>query len=118
MRQANDQMLTHLIMAMDAQRAVKIRYVKENGEVSRRSIEIHYIKVTSAGNVTIECHDRKSGERHSFRVDRITHYTLHRSERLAWYQVPVVANDEPILDEDTAEVAGFRSWDYKYALAA
>jgi len=118
MRKANDKMLTHLIEAMDAQRAVKIRYVKENGEVSRRSIEIHYLRVSAAGNVTVECYDRKSGERHSFRVDRITHYTLHRTRGLSAYRVPVTASAEPVLDKDTDEVAGFRCWDFAYVLAA
>ena len=118
MRQANDKMLIHLIQAMDAQRAVKIRYVKANGEVSRRSIEIHYLQVSAAGHVLVECFDRKSGERHSFRLDRITHYVLHRTRGLAAYRVPVVASAEPVLDQDTAEVAGFRSWDFAYALAA
>lgn len=118
MRQADDKMLTHLIEAMDAMRAVKIRYVKENGEVSRRSIEIYGFEVSSRGNVVIKCHDRRSGEFHTFRLDRITHYTLHRTGRLAAYQVPVSARDEIVLDRDTEEAAGFRTYDYKYALAA
>lgn len=118
MRQANDEMLIHLIEAMDAMRAVKIRYIKENGEVSRRSIEIYGFEVSSAGNVVIKCHDRRSGEFHTFRLDRITHYTLHRSGRLASYQVPVAARDELVLDKDTEEAAGFRAYDYRYALAA
>lgn len=118
MRKANDDMLTHLIEAMDTARAVKIRYVKENGEVSRRSIEIHGFRVSAAGNVTVECYDRKSNDRHSFRLDRITDYTLHRASKLATYATPVVVSTEPFLDGDTDEVIGFRAWDFAYALAA
>lgn len=118
MRKANDDMLTHLIEAMDAARAVRIRYIKENGEVSRRSIEIHGFRVSAAGNVTVECFDRKSGYPHSFRLDRITDYTLHRTSKLAAYVTPVVVNAEPFRDGDTDEVIGFRAWDFAYALAA
>lgn len=109
--------LGHLIEAMDAQRAVGIRYVKENGELSRRTIEIHTIEVSSKGDVTIECFDRRSNSRHTFRLDRITHYTLHRAP-LAAYRMPVVEDRTEVLDPDTDEVTGFRAWDFRYQLAA
>lgn len=118
MRQNAASTLGHLIEAMDAQRAVGIRYVKPCGEVSRRTIEIHSIVVSSKGDVTIECFDRRTGTRHTFRLDRITHYTLHRPP-LAAYRMPVLAADESVtVDADTDEVAGFRAWDFRYQLAA
>lgn len=116
MRQATNptQTLVNIITAMDAQRAVTIRYVKADGTVSRRAIEIHLIRVSEAGDIVIECFDRRSGTRHTFRLDRITAYTLHRLPRLAAYRQPVVADAAPVVDRDTDEPVGFRA----YALAA
>lgn len=118
MRKVTAQTLTHLLGAMDAQRAVTIRYVKPTGEVSRRRIEIHSIRVTLKGDVIVWAYDQRDGEMTTFRLDRITHYTLHRTAKLAAYRLPVVADTTEILDADTDEVAGFRAWDEAYKLAA
>lgn len=77
------------------------------------------MRTTLAGNTVIECYDHRSGSRHTFRLDRVTHYTLHRSGMLATYRVPVIAADQPeILDRNTGEVAGFRAWEFLFQLAA
>jgi predicted DNA-binding transcriptional regulator YafY len=118
MRKVTANTMAHLVSAMDAQRAVTIRYMKANGEVSRRAIEIHAVRVSAKGDVTIECFDRRSATRHTFRLDRITGYTLHRAGKLAAYRAPVVADTTEILDADTDEICGFRAWDFAYQLAA
>lgn len=118
MRKATAQTLTHLLGAMFAQRAVTIRYVKPNGEVSRRRIEIHKIWVTQKGDIAIRAWDHRDEEMTTFRLDRITHYTLHRSARLASYRLPVVADVAELTDADTDELTGFAAWDEAYKLVA
>lgn len=126
MRKATANTLNHLLGAMYAQRAVTIRYakpVKGGTEISVRRIEIHSIEVSSAGNILIECYDHRSADRHTFRLDRITDYTLHRAPKLARYTAPTVAAptvsssiDPTTGDEDM--VTGFRAWDFAFNLAA
>lgn len=118
MRKATANTLAHLLGAMSGQRSVTIRYIKENGEVSRRRIDIYSVQVTKAGNVTLTTWDHRDQELTTFRLDRITHYTLHRSAKLTAYARPVVADTEPIIDADTDEIAGFSAWDDAYKLAA
>lgn len=119
MRKNSANTLAHLLGAMDAGRAVTIRYVKANGEVSRRKIEIHAIEVTSAGDIVLNVFDHRSAERHTFRLDRITHYTLHRQ---FGHAVPTVAEVAEIVTTDRMTgdegVTGFRAWDFEYKLAA
>lgn len=118
MRRANENTLIHLIKAMDAQRAVTIRYVKSTGQVSRRKIEIKYIEVSNDGNILIQCYDHRSGDQlHTFRLDRITHYTLHRTAKTATYVNPVVPAVRDLTDAD-GEVIGFRAWDDMFSLVA
>ncbi|QNJ57688.1 hypothetical protein SEA_KEANU_83 [Streptomyces phage Keanu] len=118
MRKATANTLAHLLGAMAAGRSVTIRYIKENGEVSRRRIDIYSVQVTKAGNVTLTTWDHRDQELTTFRLDRITHYTLHRSAKLTAYARPVVPCDDPITDADTDEVVGFSAWDDAYKLTA
>lgn len=60
-------------------RRLSIRYVKPSGEVSRRSLSVTSVSLTKAGHVTVRATDLKIDEGRSFRADRITHTTLHRS---------------------------------------
>ena len=120
MRRASENTLTHLIEAMQAQRAVTIRYrkpVQGGAEISRRKIEIHAIEVSRAGDVLVQCYDHLSGSRHTFRVDRILEYTLHRTARHARYSQPTTPVDTTMTDAEDA-VVGFRAWDFTYELTA
>lgn len=110
-------LLVHMVKATGKQQAVTIRYVKANGEVSRRRIEIHQIRVDSKGAILLDSMDHRSRELRSFRLDRITHFTLHRSSRLAGYSWPVYAEATDDLDED-GDIAGCRTWTLAYTLAA
>jgi len=109
-RKNSTKTLAHLITAMGRKSAVTIRYVKENGEVSRRGIEVHSIEVTKAGNIVVKAWDRRDAEMTTFRLDRITHYTLHRTtSEIARYAVPVAAADIAAqMDDD--EVTGYTAW--------
>jgi len=117
MRKVNENTLSHLLGAMDDARFVTIRYVKpvKGGvEISRRRIEIHAIEVSGEGNLLVKCYDHRSRDHHTFRLDRITHYTLHRSHG---HTVPTSATPAEIVGDDDL-VTGFRAWDFAYKLAA
>lgn len=66
-------------------RRMTIRYVKPSqvvegpAEVSRRSIVVASVRLTKAGHAIVRAADLKIDEDRSFRADRITHTTLHRS---------------------------------------
>jgi hypothetical protein len=60
-------------------RRLSIRYVKEGGQVSRRSLSVSSVRLTKAGHITVRATDLKIDEGRSFRADRITHTTLHRA---------------------------------------
>lgn len=68
-----------LMNAMDRQQPVTITYTKANGDETIRTIEIYNIEVSNAGDILLKVMDRESGEKRTFRVDRITAYTVHRS---------------------------------------
>lgn len=110
MRKATTNTLAHLLGAMSAGRAVTIRYIKENGEISRRRIEIHSFRVTNAGNITITAWDHRDEEMTTFRVDRITHYTLHRTPKLAAYQHPTYAEQATEVVDEYGDVTDVRAW--------
>jgi len=93
------QTLTRLIKALDNQHPVTITYLKEekdeNGKRTGRlietirTIEIHNVFVSQAGDILVRALDRETGEIRSFRVDRIQAYTIHRTA----YLIPVPAAD-------------------------
>lgn len=60
-------------------RTLRIRYVKPDGSVSRREIEVTSVSLSKAGHTTVRAHDRKADDGRTFRADRITHTTLHRA---------------------------------------
>ncbi len=111
------QLLADLLTAQAAGKAVKIRYVKiHTGEVSRRSIEIHKIWVDKKGDICIRAWDRRDQEMTTFRFDHITHYTLHRSAKLADYMAPVAGVEAPIeMDTEFDDFIGFASWELRDA---
>jgi len=116
-------LLVHLLAAAEAGRAVTIRYekpVKDGVEISRRRIEIHAIEVDGKGALIIQCYDHRSRDRHTFRLDRVTHFTLHRAGgELARYTVPTTAKVVAWADEhDEDMVVGWRFWDFTFTLAA
>ncbi|NUO42412.1 MAG: WYL domain-containing protein [Streptomyces sp.] len=90
-RETTTQTLTRLIKALDAKHPVTITYVKADGAETIRTIEIYDIVVTAAGDIVLKAMDRETGESRTFRLDRLTAYTVHRSA----YTVARPAADEP-----------------------
>ncbi|MFE1396772.1 WYL domain-containing protein [Nocardiopsis dassonvillei] len=110
--------LLHLLRALDAGRAVSLRYVDSDGKVSRRAVEIHAIEVSASGHFVIRAFDRRRGEARSFRLDRVTAYTLHRVAHLADYRCPVTPAADPVATDELGDVVAVRGWNTAYTLAA
>jgi predicted DNA-binding transcriptional regulator YafY len=83
--------LTRLITALDKQQPVTITYTKADGTETIRTIEIHDVIVTNAGDIVLRAADRDTQEMRSFRIDRIQAYTVHRTA----YVIARPADDEP-----------------------
>jgi predicted DNA-binding transcriptional regulator YafY len=83
--------LTRLITALDKQQPVTVTYVKADGTETIRTIEIHDVLVTAAGDIVLRAMDRDTAEMRSFRIDRIQTYTVHRTA----YLIERPAADEP-----------------------
>lgn len=83
--------LTRLIAALDRKHPATITYTKADGTETIRTIEIHDVIVTAAGDIVLRAADRDTQEMRSFRTDRIVSYTVHRTA----YTVPRPAADEP-----------------------
>lgn len=64
--------------AVREQRSMTIRYVKADGDVTRRRVEPTSVRLTKDGNIVVRAYDRRRDAERSFRADRITHTTLHR----------------------------------------
>ncbi|WP_435279315.1 WYL domain-containing protein [Streptomyces sp. 1222.5] len=78
-RETTTQTLTRLITALDNQHPVTITYTKADGTETIRTIEIHNVIVSNAGDILVRAMDRETGEMRSFRIDRIQAYTVHRT---------------------------------------
>jgi predicted DNA-binding transcriptional regulator YafY len=81
--QTTTKTLADLYRALDHQHAVTITYIKEDGTVTVRTIEIHEIRTNGKGDIEIVamCRLRASqGEpaERKFTVRRVTAYTIHR----------------------------------------
>ena len=60
-------------------RTMSMRYVKTDGSVGIRKIAVGSVRLTKGGFVTVRAADLKIGEDRTFRADRMTHTTLHRT---------------------------------------
>lgn len=71
-----------IMRAMDRQQPITITYLKADGSETIRTIETYNIEVSNAGDILLKVMDRQSGEKRTFRLDRIRAYTAHRSAYL------------------------------------
>lgn len=68
---AHHRLLVRLAEAIDAGRAVRIRYVDSKGVRSERDISPHGLRATDAGHITVRAFDWRDGEDTTFRTDRM-----------------------------------------------
>lgn len=86
----------------DLRKAVKLRlpvtvdYLAEDGTHTVRTIEPHEVRVTKNDEVIIVAMCRMRLDRRTFRMDRITHYTLHRGT--FQLQLPAPADPNEVTD--------------------
>lgn len=91
-KQPSQQTTAAMYRAMDRQHPITITYLKEEkddagkktGQLIEtvRTIEPYDIRTTKAGDLTVKAMDRETGESRTFRADRITAYTIHRTAYL------------------------------------
>lgn len=65
--------------AIAKQHPVTISYTTASGRDVVRTVEPYGISVSAAGDVLVKTMDRESGEYRSFRLDRLSAYTVHRT---------------------------------------
>lgn len=90
-RETEQQTTARLIRAWDKQRPVTITYTKADGTETVRTVEIYDVTVTKAGATIVKAMDRQSGESRTWRLDRISAYTIHSGA----YTVPRETDETP-----------------------
>lgn len=70
---------------------VTVTYTKADGTETVRTIEPTGLKLTQAGDTLVIAMDRLSGEKRSFRLDRVSAYTVHRTRRTVRTEAPAPA---------------------------
>lgn len=89
-----DTMISKLHKAVRKEQPATVSYVKADGEETVRTIEPRSLKVTKSGDVIVKAVDRKSGEHRTFRTDRVTAYTVHRTRFIVRTEKPAPAKTE------------------------
>lgn len=89
--QTSDRTLTDMYRALDRKHPITITYVKKDGSVTVRTVELFDIRSTKAGDVMLRGMDRQTGEARSFLISGLVSYTTHRTA----YLVPVPADTTP-----------------------
>lgn len=100
-RQGSEKTLADMYRAMDRQHPVTITALKEEKDErgkktgrlvpTVRTIELYAIETTAAGNLILIAMDRESGQRRSFRLDRVLSYTTHRTGYLVPRETPATS---------------------------
>lgn len=76
-KQTTTATLTDLYRAIDRRQPVTLTYTKSDSTTSVRTVEPYDLRTTKAGDIVLVGMDRETGERRTFRVDRISTYTRH-----------------------------------------
>lgn len=74
-----DDLASALHTAVRKQRPVTVSYTKADGTDTVRTVEPRDVVATTAGSLIVRGIDRESEGTRSFRLDRISAYTVHRS---------------------------------------
>ncbi|WP_406324507.1 WYL domain-containing protein [Streptomyces niveus] len=81
-KQTTTRTLADLYAAADRQHPVTITYTKADGTQTVRTIETYDVQTTKAGDIVLKAMDRETGESRTWRLDRISAYTVHRTAYL------------------------------------
>lgn len=85
---------TKLHRAVRREHPVTVTYTKADSEETVRTLEPTSLATTKAGDVIVKAVDRKSGKARSFRLDRISAYTVHRTRRTVRTERPAPSKAE------------------------
>lgn len=77
-----DQAYRAIVSAMKRRHPVTVSYTRADGTSSVRTIEVYAADRSQAGNRYFKAMDRETGESRSWRLDRISFYTIHRTAYL------------------------------------
>lgn len=80
-----------IVKAMRLQHPVTISYADADGNTSVRTIEVYAANRSKAGNRYFKAMDRQTGESRSWRLDRISFYTIHRTAFLIERPAPTTS---------------------------
>lgn len=80
--------------AVRREQPVTVTYTKADGTETVRTIEPTSLRLTKSGDVLIKAMDRDSGEARSFRLDRVSAYTVHRTRRTVRTEAPAPTKAE------------------------
>lgn len=86
-----DKTYTAIKNAMKRQHPVTVSYTRADGTASVRTIEVYAADRSKAGNRYFKAMDRETGESRSWRLDRISAYTVHRTAYLVERPEPAAA---------------------------
>jgi len=86
-----DKAYTAIKNAAKRQHPVTVSYADADGNTSVRTIEVYSANRSQAGNRYFKAMDRQTGESRSWRLDRISFYTIHRTAFLVERPEPVAA---------------------------
>jgi predicted DNA-binding transcriptional regulator YafY len=89
-----DDAAARLHKAVRKAQPVTVTYVKADGEETVRTIEPTSLSLTKAGDVIVKAADRKSGEKRSFRLDRVRTYTTHQTAFTVRTEAPAPSKAE------------------------
>lgn len=90
----SDDTAARLHKAVRREHPVTISYTRADGDETVRTIEPTSLATTKTGAVIVRALDRKSGEARSFRLDRISAYTVHRTRRTVRTEAPAPTKAE------------------------
>ena len=77
-----DALVRRVYRAIHHKQALTLTYVKEEGEITVRTVEPWKVELSEYRNVYMRTYDRDTGDVRSFRLDRILFYSVHRTRRL------------------------------------
>lgn len=92
-----------IVRAMRERRPVFVQYTRENGSHTTRTIEPYAITRNAKGDRYVRVLDWKSGEKRTFRLDRINAYGLGPA-----FSFRLVDDDEVTLSPD--DESAYREW--------
>jgi predicted DNA-binding transcriptional regulator YafY len=105
--QTGTRTLADLLRAADHQHAVTLTYTDNDGTETIRTIEIHEVRTTAAGDILLTAMCRLRREEREFSLGRIVSYTVHRMAYVLTRPEPTVYERPTPAPADDADALFF-----------